>query len=500
MNSFRTIMNRLDPIPAEHRHLAPDFDAEAQAGLWNMLPPVCFLAGVMFVLFSFADHLFYPEVSWLLLFIRVLLISACWLPAAIAHQRRGQGSIYRLSFVTIAIIFLLIEALLVLNKDPTGPYMLAIIGTMIGVSAAPWPAMWMMRLNLIIIVTYVAAPLLLGTVADVPRFLFYSAALVCLTLILALVHALLTRLRWASFLSRRQVEAMAAENVRLYEQVKRFNEELEEKVEERTKELQEAYNRLELLDRNKLDFIRVVSHELRTPMTVFTGYSQMLLGDEAVKQNEDLSQLVGSISSSSLRLKEIVNTMLDAVKIDSGVLELYFGPVSLDAVLHRVQQELQDALKERNLTLERGDLTALPDIEGDNELLFKVFYNLVINAVKYTPDGGKIAISGRTLAAGERDLPVDGVEILVSDTGIGIDPRFHELIFTKFYQTGQVSLHSSGKTKFKGGGPGLGLAIARGIVEAHGGKMWVESPGRDEEACPGSQFYVVLPLYQQNQG
>jgi signal transduction histidine kinase len=92
---------------------------------------------------------------------------------------------------------------------------------------------------------------------------------------------------------------------------------------------------------------------------------------------------------------------------------------------------------------------------------------------------------------------VDGIQIVVSDTGIGIDPRFHELIFTKFYQTGQVSLHSSGKTKFKGGGPGLGLAIARGIVEAHGGKTWVESPRRDEEACPGSQFYVVLPLYQQ---
>src|SRR5690606_21912111 len=77
-----------------------------------------------------------------------------------------------------------------------------------------------------------------------------------------------------------------------------------------------------------------------------------------------------------------------------------------------------------------------------------------------------------------------------------IDPRFIELIFTKFYQTGEVALHSSGKTKFKGGGPGLGLSIARGIVEAHGGRLWAESPGYDEAACPGSQFIVLLPLRQ----
>lgn len=86
--------------------------------------------------------------------------------------------------------------------------------------------------------------------------------------------------------------------------------------------------------------------------------------------------------------------------------------------------------------------------------------------------------------------------MVVSDTGIGIDPRYQDLIFTKFYQTGEVALHSSGKTKFKGGGPGLGLAIARGIVQAHGGQIWVESPGYDEVKCPGSHFHVALPLHQ----
>jgi signal transduction histidine kinase len=89
-----------------------------------------------------------------------------------------------------------------------------------------------------------------------------------------------------------------------------------------------------------------------------------------------------------------------------------------------------------------------------------------------------------------------GIEIIVSDTGIGIDPEFQELIFTKFYQTGELALHSTGKTRFKGAGPGLGLTIARGMVEAHLGRLWVESKGYDEVTCPGSQFHLFLPLRQ----
>jgi signal transduction histidine kinase len=90
------------------------------------------------------------------------------------------------------------------------------------------------------------------------------------------------------------------------------------------------------------------------------------------------------------------------------------------------------------------------------------------------------------------DLP--GVEISVSDSGIGLDPEHHELIFEKFYQVGSVDLHSSHKTMFKGGGPGLGLAIARGVVRAHGGRIWVESAGHDEAGLPGSTFFLQLPL------
>jgi signal transduction histidine kinase len=113
------------------------------------------------------------------------------------------------------------------------------------------------------------------------------------------------------------------------------------------------------------------------------------------------------------------------------------------------------------------------------------------NAIKYTPDGGLITVSGREM----QDEALGAcVEITVKDTGIGIDLEHQELIFEKFYQTGAVEVHSSGDTKFKGGGPGLGLAIARGIVQAHRGRIWVESQGYDEANCPGSTFHILLPM------
>ena len=86
------------------------------------------------------------------------------------------------------------------------------------------------------------------------------------------------------------------------------------------------------------------------------------------------------------------------------------------------------------------------------------------------------------------------VSLFVRDTGVGVDPNFREIIFTKFYQPGELGKHSTSKTRFKGSGAGLGLALSKGIVEAHGGRIWVESPGHDEIHFPGSQFHVILPL------
>lgn len=291
--------------------------------------------------------------------------------------------------------------------------------------------------------------------------------------------------------------AFALENARLYDKIVRFTQQLEDMVRERTVAVQEAYDQLERLDRTKSDFISIAAHELRTPLTVLRGYSKMLLNDAAIKENAHRLDLIRGIHTGAVRLQEIVTSMLDMAKIDSRVLELYPEPVYIPSVIELVAQTFNDPLTERKLTLSVANMTDLPSIMADPDALQKVFYHLIVNAIKYTPDGGKISVTGRCLNGSSGD-PFPGIEIIVSDTGIGIDPSAHELIFTKFYQTGQLALHSTGKTIFKGAGPGLGLAIARGIVEAHRGKIWVESAGHDEEICPGSQFHIVLPLRQKS--
>jgi signal transduction histidine kinase len=285
--------------------------------------------------------------------------------------------------------------------------------------------------------------------------------------------------------------AIALENAGLYDEITRFNEQLEQMVDQRTEELNQAYQTLEKLDQNKTVFINVAAHELRTPLTVLKGYTSMIGNDPSVIQNAYLSEVVKGVNKGVNRLQGIINSMLDVARIDSQVLDLHPEQTSLPVTIKRIQSDLGPALKERQITLTLEDLDKLPIISADPSLLLKVFQNLIGNAVKYTPNGGRITISGKTLSD---ERLGECVEVLVQDSGIGIDPEHHELIFEKFYQTGTVALHSSSETQFKGGGPGLGLSIVRGIVQAHRGRIWVESMGHSEELNPGSTFHVLLPV------
>lgn len=254
-------------------------------------------------------------------------------------------------------------------------------------------------------------------------------------------------------------------------------------------ELNSAYQNLEKLDQTKSNFIEVTAHELRTPLTVIKGYAQVLGALPDIRDNPQVKPALDGILTGMQRMHEIVNSILDVTKIDSQVLQLALHPTNVGNLVERVAHHFQPDLEARHLTLQVGDaIAALPDIQADSDLLYKVFYHLVMNAIKYTPDGGNIVLDGWA------ETVAPAIEVTVRDTGIGIDPEHHKLIFEKFYQTGEVSLHSSGRTKFKGGGPGLGLAIARGIVDAHDGSIWVESAGHDEETCPGSTFHVRLPV------
>jgi signal transduction histidine kinase len=292
--------------------------------------------------------------------------------------------------------------------------------------------------------------------------------------------------------------AISLENAQLYDKIKRFNQHLEQKVAERTQALHEAYGQLERLDKTKSDFITIASHELRTPLTIVNFNAQMLMEDELIQANSTHRKWAASIERGTVRMEEVVQSMLDVAKIDSSSLQLFLAPLDLVFLLRQVVAQFKEALAKRNITFDYfADLNDLPKIEGDAEALQKVLYQVLINAIKYTPDGGEIGVNGRlrppSLGGAK---PAGEVELIISDSGVGINPEVLELIFEKFYQTGEVMLHSSGKTSFKGGGAGLGLAIAKGIVEAHNGRIWAESDGYDEDLLPGSHFHIVLPVRQ----
>ena len=264
-------------------------------------------------------------------------------------------------------------------------------------------------------------------------------------------------------------------------------DEMTSRLQERTLQLEQTNEELKKIDKTKTNFIQISAHELRTPLTLIMGYSQML--EQDLKSNPEMQNLAHGILEGAERMTDVVDSMLDVSRIDSNALVLRKTNVSVEPIIRKVEKEFNTAFQERNIKFNTEGLEELPSVTADPDMLQKVFYHLVMNAIKYTPDGGNIKVSGRYVNGSEPPQ----LEISVCDTGVGVDPEMSELIFRKFHQTGEVLLHSSGKTKFKGGGPGLGLAIARGIVQAHGGRVWVESPGHDEEKFPGSRFVIALP-------
>jgi signal transduction histidine kinase len=172
-------------------------------------------------------------------------------------------------------------------------------------------------------------------------------------------------------------------------------------------------------------------------------------------------------------------------------MSLFKGLVRLKEVYEQAVHPFLPALEERQLRLSESGLSDLPLVDADGTRLVQVLENLIGNAIKYTPDGGQITVRGRCLETTSRK-PL--IEIAVIDTGIGIDPAYHRTIFEKFFRIGDSLHHTTSKTKFKGGGPGLGLTLAKAIVEAHQGWIWVESPGCDESKLPGSSFFFILPV------
>ena len=276
--------------------------------------------------------------------------------------------------------------------------------------------------------------------------------------------------------------AMAMDSARLFEQLAVINQ-----------EVGLLSDQLVGMDESKADFLSIASHELRTPLTQIHGYSQMLLDltEDELRDPTYMKTLIEGVVKGSERMKGLVDLMFDVTEVDVGEMRLFKGQVYLEDVVDQASQPFFQALDERRIAFGKSGIKELPIVHADGTRLVQALENLIGNAIKYTPDGGTITVEGRTVT--QDDLG-SAVEIVVSDTGIGIDPENHEKVFEKFFRVDDTLHHSTGQTKFKGAGPGLGLTLVKGIAEAHDGRVWVDSLGYDEVNCPGSKFFFVLPI------
>lgn len=262
--------------------------------------------------------------------------------------------------------------------------------------------------------------------------------------------------------------------------------EMETRVEHISSEMAKVQKQMQRVDKSKSAFISVAAHELKTPLTLIEGYTSMM--EDLIRENKGVSleSLLAGISTGIERLRNIVDDMIDVSMIDNNLLQLNYQPIQVSQMIEALSIEFKTIMRNRKLTMDIQNYEGSKQwIYIDSARIMQALRNVINNAIKYTPDGGAITINGRKLPG--------FIEVIITDTGIGISPENQALIFEKFGQLGRVELHSSGKTKFKGGGPGLGLPIARGILEAHGGSIWVESEGYDEIRCPGSTFHILLP-------
>jgi signal transduction histidine kinase len=266
---------------------------------------------------------------------------------------------------------------------------------------------------------------------------------------------------------------------------------LADRLEKKSRELETAHAELQRVDRAKTDFVILAGHELRTPLTAIYGYTQILLSNPDIPGPADEVGsprfVLGKMAEATQRLSRVVGDILNVSLIDADKLELTMGSVFLEALVSSVLRNITGTGPDRNLTFEVEGLEHLSPVEGDSQRLYQALWNVVSNAVKFTPDGGCVRIWG--------DQIEDTAHIAVQDSGMGIPPEDRERIFDRFYVLEDTALHRSSKTAFRGGGLGLGLTVARGIIEAHGGRIWVESEGYDEELLPGSTFHILLPLH-----
>ena len=266
---------------------------------------------------------------------------------------------------------------------------------------------------------------------------------------------------------------MAIQNASLMKEINELNATLERRVQRRTRQLEIANQKLIEANRAKSEFLATMSHELRTPLNAIIGFAEVLLDGLCGELNDEQREAVTDIYESGKHLLRMINDILDLSKIEAGRMEIRKESFKIDEVLESVRTVVSELVGGKNLRYSEEIPPDLPPIYADKVRFKQIMYNLVSNAVKFTPEGGSV-----TVRASHDDKEFT---FTVQDTGIGIRKEDMPKLFEEF-----VQIDSSYSRQYEG--TGLGLALTKKLVEMHGGRIWVES-----EYGKGSRFSFTIP-------
>lgn len=267
----------------------------------------------------------------------------------------------------------------------------------------------------------------------------------------------------------------AIENAKLFEETFRSHQELERRVTERTKELTDALSEIKQISKRKSEFVSAVSHELRTPLTSIKGYASILTAGTLGELPAPVKERIERIHRHSNELTDLINNLLDISRIESGKVEMKLEAQNLSLIIEKVADLLMPQIKEKQLQFSLKIPAGLGLALADAHQIERVFINLISNAIKYTPNQGKIGISAVK-------IPDNYLRIDVSDSGYGIPLEDLNKIFNEFYRVDSMITRGIK-------GTGLGLSLVKYIIEAHKGKIWATSKLNE-----GSIFSFTLPV------
>ncbi|HOG46527.1 MAG TPA: HAMP domain-containing sensor histidine kinase, partial [Anaerolineae bacterium] len=249
---------------------------------------------------------------------------------------------------------------------------------------------------------------------------------------------------------------------------------LEDLIAQRTEDLRQANEELTHLDRTRNQFFSVVNHEMRSPLTAILGYAEMLQASPLL--SPDQAEMLHLIHENGRRLLELVNNLLDISRLENGRLNILAQPMDLMEAVDQALDVIRPLAQKKRIAIRVDAPPTLPNVMGETRRVAQVLVNLLSNAVKYTPETGRVTVTVT------RDEARPMVRVHVADTGIGIPRERLPHVFDRFSRLERDDIAGTI-------GTGLGLSIAKGLVEAHGGEIWVES-----EEGRGSTFAFTLPL------